>query len=320
MNAMSRMILPLALTSLPLAAHALPFATSNQAALAQGFDLPAVGHAAVLGAGKASSQFSLDLSSEYSAHTAGSETIVLDGETARLAWRYRQGMDGWDWGVELPVVHAGGGFLDSFIEDWHDFFGLPNGGREFAPQDRYLYQYDRGGSTRLQRTEEGWALGDLRVSAGWALNESLALRGELKLPTGDDDQLSGGNLGAAAWGDWALPFDLDSRWSGFVSAGLSANQKGDVLEDQQETLVPFGGAGLFFRAWRQVELGTQFNLHGPLYDDSELDELSRAGGQLVFGGRWLGAGWALDLAVQEDILTRSSPDFGVHIGLRLLAE
>jgi len=313
------LLLPL-FCGLPLAAQALPFASSNQAGLAQGFDLPAVGDTRVLRPGEHGSELSLDLSSEYSAHEQGDELIIVDGERARLAWRYRQGGAGWDWGVELPAVHVGGGFLDSFIEGWHDAFGLPNGGREQAPQDRYLYQYERDGTTLLLRDEEGWALGDVRLSGGWAWSETLALRGELKLPTGDEDRLSGGVLGAAAWADWALPFDPDTGWSGFLSAGLSLNDKGEVLEDQQETLVPFGGAGLFYRVARPLELGAQLNLHGPLYDDSGLDELTRAGGQLVFGGRWLGAGWALDVAVQEDILTRSSPDFSVHLGLRLLPE
>lgn len=304
----------------PLPALATPFTTFNQAALSQGFALPAVGEATVLDVGASRSLWTLDLTSEYHEDQAGTESLTLDGETARLAWRYMQGADGWEWGFELPVVHVGGGFMDSFIEGWHDFFGLPNGGRELAPQDRYQYRYERDGSVVLDRTEEGWALGDVRLSAGWALSDSLALRGELKLPTGDEDKLTGGVLGGAVWGDWALPFDEASDWSGFLSLGLSARQKGDVLEDQQNTLIPFGGAGLFWRAISQLELGAQYVMHGALYDDTEIDALKKAGGQLVFGGRWLGDGWSLDLAVQEDIITNSSPDFSIHVGLRLQPE
>lgn len=317
---MIRPIRPLAalLAALAPAAQAAPFDTNNQGALAQGFALPVIGHGHVLAEGDSASRFSLDLTSEYTTDTAGTETITLDGETARLTGRYRAGLGGgWEWGAELSAVHVGGGFMDSFIEGWHDFFGLPNGGRELVPQDRYQYRYEKDGAVRLDRTEEGWALGDVRVSGGWAASENLALRAELKLPTGDEDKLTGGNLGGALWADWALPFDIDSRWSGFASAGLSLNQKGDVLEDQQETLVPFGGAGAFLRATQKVELGAQLYAHGPLYKDSALDQLDRAGLQLVFGGRWIEKIWALDIAFQEDLITKSSPDFSVHVGLTL---
>lgn len=319
---MSRTALPLAalLLALPFAAAAEPFATNNQSALAQGFDLPVIGHGRVLARGEHRSAFVLDLTTEYTTDQTAAETITLDGESAHLTGRYRQGMDGWEWGAELAAVHVGSGFLDSFIENWHDFWGLPNGGRELAPRDRYQYRYEKDGVVLLDSTEEGWALGDLRVSAGWAATDSLALRAELKLPTGDEDQLTGGNLGSAVWGDLALPFDPDSGWSGFASAGLSVNQKGEVLEDQQETLVPFGGVGAYYRLLRQLELGAQLYAHGPLYDDSELDQLSRAGLQLAFGGRWIERGWALDVAFQEDLITKSSPDFSIHVGLRLQPE
>ncbi len=316
---MSRPILPLAaLILLAPAAQAEPFATFNQAALAQGFDLPAVGHGRVLAAGDSATAFSLDLTSEYSTDTTGAETVTLDGESAHLTGRYRRGLGGgFEWGAELAAVHVGGGFLDSFIEDWHDFFGLPNGGRDLVPQDRYQYRYEKNGVVLLDRTEEGWALGDLRVSGGWAASDNLALRAELKLPTGDEDKLTGGNLGGAFWADWALPFDVDSRWSGFVSGGLSMNQKGGVLEDQQETLVPFGSAGAFLRATQKIELGVQLYAHGPLYKDSDLDQLSRNGLQFAFGGRWIEKAWALDIAFQEDLITKSSPDFSIHVGVRL---
>lgn len=315
---MFRPILPLAaLLVMSPAAQAEPFATFNQAALAQGFDLPVVGHGRLLQAGESSSAFSLDLTSEYSTDTNATETVTLDGESARLTGRYRAGLgNGLEWGAELAAVHVGGGFMDSFIESWHDFFGLPNGGRELAPQDRYQYRYEKNGVVLLDRTEEGWALGDLRVSGGWAATDNIALRAELKLPTGDEDKLTGGNLGGAVWADWAL-LDVDSRWSAFVSAGLSANQKGDVLEDQQETLVPFGSIGGFLRATQKIELGVQLYGHGALYKDSELDQLSRNGLQIAFGGRWIEKTWALDIAFQEDLITKSSPDFSVHIGVRL---
>jgi hypothetical protein len=307
----------LAASLLPLAAQGAGFASFNQGALAQDFALPAVGAPQILGSGRSEQRLTLDLTNEYVADMRGSELLIVDGERARLAWQYRAGRDGWEWGLELPAVHAGGGFMDRFIEDWHEVFGLPNGGREMATQDRSLYHYERNGRVVLHNEEEGWALGDLRLAAGWAATEVLALRAELKLPTGDEDTLSGGTLGAAVWADWALPFGVESDWEGFAALGLSLNQKGEVLKDQQRSFIPYAGTGLFYRVLPALQLGAQFLLHAPLYQDSALDALDQPGGQLVFGGRWIAPGWSLDLAIQEDLITESSPDFSVHLALRL---
>lgn len=305
---------------LPAVAGAAPFATSSQGALAQDAALPALGAARLLAAGRHASTLSLDLTNEYVADMSEDELLILDGERARLAWCYRQGADGWEWNVELPAVHVGGGVLDRFIEDWHDVFSLPNGGREMAPQDRYMYRYERDGVVQFERRDEGWALGDARVGLGWQATEVLALRAELKLPTGSDEHLSGGTLGGAVWGDWAWPFADDSDWSGFTSLGLSLGQRGELLPEQQRRVIPFGGAGLFYRVAPRLELGTQLALHAPLYRDSALDALDQPGLQLVFGGRWLARSWSLDLAVQEDPITESSPDFSVHLALNLRPE
>ena len=54
-----------------------------------------------------------------------------------------------------------------------------------------------------------------------------------------------------------------------------------MLEDQQNSLIPFGGAGLFYRLIPRLELGAQYVMHGALYDDTEIDALKKPGGQLV---------------------------------------
>ncbi|MFP5306771.1 MAG: hypothetical protein ACLGI7_13230, partial [Gammaproteobacteria bacterium] len=54
--------------------------------------------------------------------------------------------------------------------------------------------------------------------------------------------------------------------------------------------------------------------HAPLYDDSALDALTKSGGQLVFSFRYFGvAGTQWRLALQEDLVTQSSPDFVIHV-------
>lgn len=309
-------VLAIVMSGLAAPAAAAPFATFNQGALARGFALPALGETQVLRAGDSQRRTTFDLTSEYVLEERGSEELLADGESMRLALQYRRGFgESLEWGMEVPLLRVSGGFMDSFIEDWHEGFGLPNGGREMAPQDRYRYRYVRRGTTVLDQSDTGTTLGDVLLLGGWRWRDGVALRGLVKLPTGDEERFTGGNAGAAAWADAALPFGDDSALSGFVSAGVSLNARGEVLGEQRQTVVPLGGAGVSWRVLQQVDLAAQANAHGPLYSDSELDALSRPGVQLVFGGSYHGSSARVDLAFQEDLVTRSSPDFSVQLAV-----
>jgi hypothetical protein len=122
----------------------------------------------------------------------------------------------------------------------------------------------------------------------------------------------------ALWIDAAMPFPADSRWRGFVSLGGSAAQKADILREQQSVGVALGGIGLSWRWTEALHLTAQVNAHSRLYRDSELKALKRPGVQIVFGGSYaLLPNALLRLAVQEDAMPTSSPDFSVHMALVL---
>jgi hypothetical protein len=293
-----------------------PLAVYNQGALARAFELPVIGETGVLPFGDTRGSLRYDLTTEYHASGNGSEAVVLDGESNLLTFAFRKGL-GWnlELTLEVPVLHQGGGFMDDPIESWHDFFGLPNGGRELAPQDRYLYEYTRGGETVFRNTRGGTDLGDVRLGFGWQALESLALRTEFKLPSGDDAHLAGGNTGGALWADWALPFDPGFFLSGWVSAGVSINDEAGLIADQQNSVVPFGGAGLAARFAEHWSLLGQLYAHGKLYDDSDLDAFREAL-QLSLGLRYdLARDFGIDVGFQEDLITSSSPDFSFHLAL-----
>lgn len=297
------------------AAQANPFFTTfNQGAFARTFLLPALGQTQVV-AKDSEHRLTLDQTSEYFAQNTATETIVADGETTRVSYHWRQPLaTGWEMSVELPVLVQGGGFLDGFTEGWHDSFGLPNGGRELAPRDRYLYRVTRNGTTAFVRDRSGTALGDARVSAGWQAAEGLALRAAVQLPTGSRSQFTGGSTGLAIWGDYALRFDETSDWQAFVSLGGSVTQESDVLPDLQRTVVGIGGAGLAYRWSEALQLILQTSLHTSLYENTALEALERPGVQTSFGFQYeLDPGLSLQMGLQEDLVAASSPDFSVHL-------
>jgi hypothetical protein len=303
----------------PLHAGGASLSTRNQSTLSRPFALPPLGETSPETPG--AWRVSVDLASEFVEKQSGSEALLLDGESQRYGLRYAGGWGGdrGDWSIELPLLHTGGGFMDGIIEDWHDAFSLPEGGRDDAPRDRYRVQYVRDGVVVLDQESGGTNLGDIELGAGWELRPGLMLRGLLKLPTGDDDELAGGTLGGATWLDWAWPLPEDGRVSGFLSGGVSVNDKADPLESQQETVIPFGGLGLGVRLLPSLQAISQLYAHAPLYDDTGISALERAGLQFTLGGRWCpGAGpTCMELSFQEDFIVASSPDFSLRLALAL---
>ncbi len=297
------------------------FPVHNEGALARTTALPALGEALVLAPGDHALGLTDDWTNEYVAQTKGDESLIIDGETQRLAASLRYGIaPDFELGLMVPVLITGGGVLDGLIENWHNFWGLPNGGRNEAPRDRLLYNVQRDGQTRLNVNRSASELGDIEVSGGWQLARPLALRAMVKLPTGDEDRLTGGNFGSALWLDWDpfASFGGSRRWFGFVSGGASINAQSRVLSDYQEKRVGFGGVGAGYRLLRPLSIIAQFYAHTPLYSGTVLDALQKPGGQLSFGGRWaFSTHTAVDLGFQEDLITNSSPDFSIHLGLSL---
>ncbi len=296
------------------AAAAAPFVLPvfNQGALARMHALPSPDAASVGSDGR----LQLDWTTEFLLEDAGNESALFDGETLRLAYRQHWSWAQWQLTAELPVLVTGGGVLDAGIEQWHSWFGLPNGGREQRPRDQYQYRYTRGGATVFDVTTSGAALGDARLGLANCSEELRCLRLMLQLPTGDADQLEGGGLGAAIWYEQGFRLGERERWSGAWAAGISATRADGPLEDQAAATVPFGWVSLAYGLTERLDAGVQFYAHGPLYDDSNLDALSRAGGQLGFGFAYQSSErmrWTL--ALQEDVITRSSPDFSIHFGM-----
>ncbi len=99
-------------------------------------------------------------------------------------------------GLEVPWISFDGPHTDSFIEGFHQTFGLGDSERPSFPRNRFqvvlqaphgpLYFYD-------QTPTEG--LGDIVTSLSWRKETAgrwrLAAQLALKLPTGDADQLRG---------------------------------------------------------------------------------------------------------------------------------
>lgn len=116
----------------------------------------------------------------------------MDGEYLRVATSLRAGLGGGlELGVEAPFAHTSGGFLDSFVIDYHDTLGLPDQNRQNSPRDDFEIAARRGSRDVWTVSEENGTLLDVPLWLSWQITDpdaglGLAVRGGIELPTGND--------------------------------------------------------------------------------------------------------------------------------------
>lgn len=305
--------------------EATPLATANRGVLVQIFGLPAAEPARLVPAGKTAVAVIAEAANTFtvSSHQATGERLVLDGESYRwtLGVRRRVGTKA-ELGIEVPFILHGGGFLDGFIDGWHDFFGLPTGDREKVRRGLLTYRHERGGRTLVNLTGSGGGISDLRLTGAWSLHEdrhrAVSLHAGVKLPTGDPDRLTGsgsidGSLSLAASTASETSF---GTFTLFGSAGGLAMTRGDILSDQQKRLVGFGTLGAGWSPFQAAAFTLQLSGNTGFYR-SALHELADPSAQLVIGGTLaVDSSTRIDVGVTEDVAVGTSPDVVFHLALR----
>lgn len=155
-------------------------------------------------------------SSYFVAGTGGGNSFEMDGELARTGFKAGVGLGG---GLavhgEIAFAHTSGGFLDSFLIDYHEFFGFPEQGRTTVPRNRFAVNARRSGALAYEMDETGIAPLDLPLELRWSflpLNENegfaAALRGAVELPIGDQARGFGNgglDYSIGVMGEWRWP-------------------------------------------------------------------------------------------------------------------
>lgn len=317
----------ISLWSVPVAGafEATPLNTSNRGPLVEVFGLPSAEPARLTPTGTTAVAVTAEVVNMFigAANAASGERLLLDGETYRWTLSVRKRITaGAEIGLELPVLLHGGGFLDGFIDGWHDAFGMPSGDREKADRGILTYRYERRGRTLVNLTRSTGGIGDLRITGAWSLFEddrrALSLHSSIKIPTGDPNRLTGsgsvdGTVSLAA--STAAETGLGTV-SAFGSVGALGMTKGDVIGDRQKSVVGFGTLGT---GWSPVDaLCFTLQLNGNTgFFRSSLYQLADPSAQLVIGGTIaVDPSTHIDVGVVEDIAVATSPDVVFHLALR----
>jgi hypothetical protein len=319
----SKVLALLALASTGAAAD--PFPTRDQNPLLAGYGLTMPLRARLPAAGAGSAALDFNWASTELRQGDGEEAAIIDAETREARFTWLRGLnDRIAVQLQIPYRYTGAGTLDGFIDNWHDLFGLPEGARPELPDDQLLIAYERDGTTQLyvdssldiERSRSG--LGDISADLGYQLSTTTSSAAaawlSVKLPTGDADELTGSGAVDVAL-SLAGEYRLADRWTAYGQAGATWLGNGDLLPEQQRSVVWSAMAGIGWQAWRGLTLKLQVDAHSAAFDDVDLDYFGDAVILTVGGDYRFASAWQLDIGVSEDIAVETSPDVVFVIGL-----
>ena len=265
---------------------------------------------------------SIDRGNIFSGDLSDNALAAFDGETMLTNLSYNQTFaEVWSWGIDIPWVSYEGGFLDSFVDGFHDALGFGSGGRDLVRRDRLFYTVQVDGQTAVDLRHSEQDLGDVRIYLGRSLldtpNRSLAVHGLVKIPTGKVDSLSGSQaMDAGAWLQYGQVdvFGL-SRLSMTAMLGGMYLGQGALLPQLQRDFIPVGHLGFGYQVHERMQLLMQADAQGAPFD-IDLSLLGRTGLQGTLGGRlFFKPSLWLDLGVVEDLYSNSLPDVIFHLSL-----
>jgi hypothetical protein len=298
------------------AATTIGLATRDQNPMLQAYYLPSIEFSTRPGW-----QFShsLFITNTYQTESINNETLVIDVENYRYDFSIAYQQDDWRLSTKIPLIFNQGGSLDGLIEDWHDFWGLPEGGRNANPDNQLNIEYIKNGQLIFLQNQADNDVGDISVSLSYRLagNEEKFTEVSLgiELPTGSVETNSGNEAtDVAIW--LSHKRDATELTSLYGLIGYSRLGKGGQLSEQLASGTWVAQLGAEHHFTSNITGIVQFDMHSPLIKDSMLkafgNSLQMQAG-LQFGK--LIQNHDLVLFFSEDILAGSAPD--ITFGARL---
>jgi len=298
-----------------------PLALRNLSPLYANLGIPVMTDARLPAAGQWRAGAQLQVASHALRHGAAGPRLELDGETRRVDLRIAYGLSQrLRLQLDIPWIQHSGGALDGLIDDWHGFWGMPDGPRGSQPSDRLYFLYDdgSGGGWLLEDGRSG--IGDMELGADLALlqneGQALSLFTSVKFASGEVEDFTGS-------GETGFAVGLRGSRSGCLLPALQCQFQlggaylGDSpLDPRARRWTPFYGISLAWPLTPQLALLAQLEGQGEVYRSAALDrDDAPVLGALAL--RWTGpSGWVVDAAFSEDLKVGSAPDISFQLGLR----
>ncbi len=259
--------------------------------------------------------FNFEAANNFQSELRGGTFAFFDGETYVGSYRLRGGFnERFEWGAEVPYVAHSGGSLDGVVDEFHELFGLPDGERSLASRGRLDYFLRSGPEVYADFSNSRHEIGDVRGFLGYQVfaeeMQALALRTQIKVPTGNVADLSGSEgWDFSVWGEYERGFVFSQRTIRLtLGGGVSYLGEGELIPDAQEDWLWVGHLGVQIPLHPRVEFHAQIDAHTDVLDTG--NPLVAEGGLLgTLGGRiGLTKRLWMDVGLIEDLENESASD------------
>lgn len=258
---------------------------------------------------------SLSHSSTYTVEESREWVINLDMEITELSFRYKRIIkDMFELDLDIPVLVFSEGFMDGFLEDYHDTFGFHDYGRKNRPHNDFLYEVRRDGDLIIAG-KSGTRLGDIRIAVKKPFmsgdDYKLSIKGDIEVPVSSAKRgYSNGSIDTGI----SLLFDKSISDSTMSYWNLGAVFPGDVKGHENLDLRNYINGGLAVETMLSKNLNLLVQLHGQseIYPDSGISAVDGRAFFIAFGGKYYSDGRNYELSLTEDLNTTGSPDFIIN--------
>ncbi len=268
-----------------------------------------------------SMSFSLSHSSTYTVEESPGWVIHLDMEITEISFRYKRIIKNlFEFDLDIPVLVFSAGFMDGFLEDYHDTFNFPDYGRKNRPHNEFLYEVRRDGNILISG-KSGTKLGDIRLAVKKPLmsadDYTLSVKGDIEVPVSSAKKgYSNGSVDTGI----ALLFDKSITGSTMTYWNLGVVFPGDVRGHENLDLRNYVHGGLAVDTELTEHLNLIVQLHGQseIYPDTGISAVDGRAFFIAFGGRYYSDRSNYELSLTEDLNTTGSPDFIINFTYKYL--
>ena len=245
--------------------------------------------------------------------------IGLDMEITELNLRFRKNIgDFIELGIELPILSFSSGFMDGFLESYHDAFGFPDYGRSNRPDNEFLYEVRRNRDLVVKGKNGHIGIGDIRLTLKKPLLNSdpaISIKGDIELPTGDAK--AGYGNGSI---DAGIAVLMDKKLSEYFKSYLNIGAvfPGNLRGHEEITLREFlyGGAAIEASFWKNISLIVQVFVQGSPFPKTDISSVDRLAVLLSLGGRYSSGNNNFEFSLTEDPNTSGAPDFTLNLSFK----
>ncbi len=296
-----------------------PFEIKNQFPLTSDLLSPEPEKASIYDKDTGDGTLSLSYSSIYIFNSSPSWDVGMDMEIAELTYSYRRGItDYLEVGGEVPVLSFRGGFMDSFLSDYHRLFGFPDYGRSERPRNSFLYYLRRDGKDIILPEDNKIGLGDISLYGKFALKKgdpNISVKLMVEAPTGNAKK----GFGNGSW-DYGISLLMDKellqsvKLYGGVGLILPGNLKG--YEKIHLNPYPYGFIALekSFGDWSLIGQMQVAKSPFPKTGIKQIDNIAVSG---TGGVKYrISNNHILSFSLSEDVNLSGAPDVTFNLSLK----